>query len=173
MCKIVVTEKVAVEEEDTKVQQRSPITILSEDEGYLLEGDESTVSAKTRVGTQREFYSQEDKTVMPKKKKIKVKEFSSIMHQGKSLNMMGELAPRWRPKTRPKNKLRMNMKKILNPKLNTEEVTMIDTSSNENLEYSKGNNKGKKPLRIYEESNLTETKLSVVFLEIRGKLLKE
>ena len=71
--KIVFTEKVLGDEENTKVQQRSPITILSEDEGYLLEGDESTVSAKTRDGTQREFYSQEDKTVMPKKNKIKVK----------------------------------------------------------------------------------------------------
>ena len=71
--KIVVTEKVAVKEEDAKVQQRSPITILSEDEGYLLEGDEVTVSAETRVGTHREFSSQEDKTAMPKKKNIKVK----------------------------------------------------------------------------------------------------
>ena len=71
--KIVFTEKVLGEEEDTKVQQRSPITILSEDEGYLLEGDELTISAETRVGTHRKFNSQEDKTVMPNKKKIKVK----------------------------------------------------------------------------------------------------
>ena len=49
--KIVDIEKVAVEEENTKVQQRSLITILSEDEGYLLEGDELTVKAETRVGT--------------------------------------------------------------------------------------------------------------------------
>ena len=82
--KIVFTEKVAEGEDNTKVQQWSPITILSEYEGYLLEGDELTVSAETRVGTQREFYSQEDKTIIPKKKKIKVKEFSSIMHQGRS-----------------------------------------------------------------------------------------
>ena len=83
---------------------------MSEDEAYLLEGDELTVSAKTRVGTQREFYSQEDKTVIPKRNKIKVKEFSSIMHQGKSLKMVGEFTPGWRPKTRSKNKLRLNMK---------------------------------------------------------------
>ena len=70
---ILVTEKVAVEEEDAKLQQRSPITILSEDEGYLLEGDEVTVIAKSKVVTHREFSSQEDNTVMPKKKKIKVK----------------------------------------------------------------------------------------------------
>ena len=53
--KIVFTEKVLGDEENTKVQQRSPITILSEDEAYLLEGDELEINAKTRVGTQREF----------------------------------------------------------------------------------------------------------------------
>ena len=62
------------------------------------------------------------------------------------------------------------MKKLLNPKLNTEGITIIDTSSlDEKLESSKG----KKPLKIEEESSLTETKLSAMFLEIRGKLLKE
>ena len=127
--KIVFTENILGDEENTKVQQRSPITILSEDEGYLLEGDELTVSAETRVGTHRKFYSQEDKTVMPKKKKIKVKEFASIMHQGKSLNMVGEFSPGWRPKNRSKKKLMLNMKRLLNPKLNTEEVTMLDNSS--------------------------------------------
>ena len=38
---------------------------------------------------------------------------------------------KWRPKTRVKNKLRLNMKKILNPKLRNEKVTMIEDSSNE------------------------------------------
>ena len=83
--RIVFTGKVLGDEENTKVQQRIPITILSEDEGYLLEGDELTVSAETRASTHREFSNQEDKIVMPKKKKIKVKEFASIMHQRKSL----------------------------------------------------------------------------------------
>ena len=32
---------------------------------------------------------------------------------------------KWRPKTRVKNKLRLNKKKILNPKLRKEKVTMI------------------------------------------------
>ena len=54
-----------------------------------------TVNAETRVGIHREFYSQEDKTVKPKKKKIKVKsmDFSIVIHQGKTLKMVGELAP--------------------------------------------------------------------------------
>ena len=52
--KTVVTEKVVVKEDDAKVQQRIPITILSEDEGYLLEGYELIVHAKSRVDTYRE-----------------------------------------------------------------------------------------------------------------------
>ena len=44
------------------------LELFPEDEGYLLEGDELTVKAETRVGTYREFSSQEDKTV-PKRKK--------------------------------------------------------------------------------------------------------
>ena len=170
--KILFKEKVAVEEEDTKVQQRIPMTILFEDEGYLLEGDEVTINAKSRVVTHRKFYSQEDKTERPKKKKIKVKsmEFSIVGHQGKSLKMMGELSSGWRPK----NKLRLNMKKILNPKLNTTKVTMIDTSSSdEKIESSKGDFKGKKALKSIEESSLTDTKLSAVFLELRAEMLKE
>ena len=88
--------------------------------------------------------------------------------------MVGELAPGWRPKTRPRNKLRLNMKKLVNPKLKKEGVTVIDnSSSDENLEFSKGDSKGNKPLKSEEESSLTETKLSDVFLEIRGQMLKE
>ena len=34
--KIVATEKIAVKEENIQAQQRSPVTILSKDEGYLL-----------------------------------------------------------------------------------------------------------------------------------------
>ena len=81
--------------------------------------------------------------------------------------MVGELAPGWRPKTRPKNKLRLNMKKLLNPKLNTEGITMIDNSSfDEKLDFGKGDSKRKNPLKSEEESSLTETKLFAVFLEI-------
>ena len=43
--------------------------------------------------------------------------------------MLGELAPGWRPKTRPRNKLRLNMKKLLNPNLNVKGVTVIDDNS--------------------------------------------
>ena len=88
--KIVVTEKVVVKEEDAKIQQRSPITILSEDEGYLLEGDEVIVSARSRVDTHRECYSQEDKIESSKKKKTKVKamELATVRHQGKTLKMV-------------------------------------------------------------------------------------
>ena len=45
--------------------------------------------------------------------------------------MLGEIAAVWRPKTRPKNKLRLNMKKLLNPKLTKERVTVIEDSYSE------------------------------------------
>ena len=49
--------------------------------------------------------------------------------------MLGGVEMRWRPKTRAKSKLRLNMKKILNPKLAKERVTVIeDSSSQEDLE---------------------------------------
>ena len=48
---IVFTEKVSGDEENTKVQQQSPIIVLSEDETYLLEEDKLTVIDKTRIGT--------------------------------------------------------------------------------------------------------------------------
>ena len=66
------------------------------------------------------------------------------------------------------------MKKLLNPMLKTEGITMIDTSSlDEKIESSKGKRKGKKPLKTEEESSLTQTKLSAVFLELRGEMLKK
>ena len=51
---------------------------------------------------------------------------------------------------------------------------MLDTSSSEEkIESSKDDCKGKKALKSTEESSLTETKLSAVFLELRGEMLKE
>ena len=65
------------------------------------------------------------------------------------------------------------MKELVNPKLNKKVVTVLDTSSSdEKIESSKGDCKGKKPLKIVEESSLTETKLSAMFLELRGEMLK-
>ena len=66
------------------------------------------------------------------------------------------------------------MKRLLNPKLNKEGVTVIDESSfDEKLDVGKGVSKGTKPMKSEEESSLTKTKLSDVFLEIRGQMLKE
>ena len=59
---------------------------------------------------------------------------SSLKFHGKSYAMIGE--SNWRPKTIPKNKLRLNLKKLLNPKLAKENITVIDSedsSSQENL----------------------------------------
>ena len=45
--------------------------------------------------------------------------------------MLGEIGAGWRPKTRPKNKLKLNMKKLLNPKLAKEKITVIEDSSSQ------------------------------------------
>ena len=67
--------------------------------------------------------------------KIKVVHLASIKHQGKFLSMLGEIGTAWRPKTRPKNKLKLNMKKPLNHKLAKKKIIVIeDSSSQEELE---------------------------------------
>ena len=40
----------------------------------------------------------------------------------------------WRPKTRPKNKLKLNMKKLLNPKLAKEKIIVIDSKDSSSQE---------------------------------------
>ena len=52
---------------------------------------------------------------------------SNIKIRGRSYAMIGE--SNWRPKTRPKNNLRLNMKNILNPKLDKDNITVIEDSS--------------------------------------------
>ena len=54
-------------------------------------------------------------------------QISTIKFQGKYFVMLGET--KGRPKTRVKNKLRLNMKRILNPKLRKEKITVIEDSS--------------------------------------------
>ena len=57
---------------------------------------------------------------------------------------------KWRPTTRVKNKLRLNMKRILNPKLKKENITVIeDSSTEEDME----NEKGLIPQKVYIEED--------------------
>ena len=103
--------------------------------------------------------------------------------------MVGEAASYWRPKTRAKNKLRLNMKKLLNPRLNTNEVTILDDlSSDEKPEVDKVSRKGKKQtvskassLHLAREkrsslsvrdSSQPEPKLSEIYLELRNDLFQ-
>ena len=65
--------------------------------------------------------------------------------------MLGEIGTAWRPKTRPKNKLRLNIKKLLKFKLAKKKITIIeDSSSQEELEdiedKKEKDMKGKKPM---------------------------
>ena len=104
--------------------------------------------------------------------------------------MVGETTSYWRPRTRSKNKLRLNMKKLLNPKLNTNQVTVLDdVSPDEKLEVKKVSRKEKKPAvakasymhpaeiksssKSLEDSSKPTFKMSEMFLEIRSDLLKQ
>ena len=89
-----VIEKVAMPEDDFQTQQRSPLTILSDDEGYLLEEDQPIDKAEGKHETRGEFFTSEIKAAKPNKKKKRT------------------VTPYWRPKTRPTNKLKWNMKRI-------------------------------------------------------------
>ena len=108
---VVPTETIPDEKEGIEVQKQSPITVLSEDEKCLFDDDDKTpVTNATRVSADQNLHSHCDEVALSKRKKRKVVEFSSITHQGKTIKMLGEIAAVWRPKTRPKNKLRLNIK---------------------------------------------------------------
>ena len=53
----------------------------------------------------------------------------SIKFHGKSYAMIGE--SNWRPKTREKNNLRLNMKNLLNPRLMKDKIIVIEDSSSQ------------------------------------------
>ena len=89
--------------------------------------------------------------------------------------MLGDIGVGWRPKTRPKNKLRLNMKKLLNPKLAQKKITVIeDSSSKEESEEDEGLDvkqmKGKKQVTLKDKSALTETKISELLKEVQRKV---
>ena len=63
--------------------------------------------------------------------KRKVVQLAAIKHQGKYLSMLGEIGVVWIPNTGPKNKLTLNMKKLLSPKLAQEKITVIEDSSSQ------------------------------------------
>jgi hypothetical protein len=124
---------IPVATEEVQNQPKNPITVLSDDEGYMLEDEQFIPEIKVETEIK-------ENTTKPKSKikKLKVIELASIQYQGKELKMMGEAASLWRPKTRSKNKLRLSMKKLLNPKLRTDNVTISDEESMEE-EQSKRN----------------------------------
>ena len=108
--------------------------------------------------------------------KRKVVQLASIKHQGKTLSMLGEIRVGRKPNTRPKNKLRLNMKKLLNPKLAQKKITVIeDSSSQEELEDNEELDvkemKGKKQIISEDKLAFTETKISDIFKEVQKKVI--
>ena len=75
------------------------------------------ITNEARVFAKQEIHTHCDEKTVSRKKRMKIVEFASITHQGKVLKILGEVRAVSRPKTRLKNKLRLNMKKLLNPKL--------------------------------------------------------
>ena len=70
------------------------------------------------------------------------------------------------------------MKKLLNPKLPEEKVTVIeDSSPQEKLEDSEDENKevikGKKQIVSKEKSIFTDTKISDIFMEVQKQMIQE
>ena len=118
--------------EDVKEQKQNPITVLSEeDEKYLSDEARVPTTDETGVYSKQEIHSHFEEETMSRKKRVKVVEFALITHQGKVQKMLGEVGAVWRPKIRPKNKLRLNMKKLLNPKLAEKKVIVIEDSSSQ------------------------------------------
>ena len=66
------------------------------------------------------------------------------------------------------------MKKLLNPKLVKEKVTMIeDSSSEEKLYDSEDGSKDKKPIESKGKYVMTDTNISDIFLEIQNQMFQE
>ena len=131
---------------------------------------------EARVETEHDVQKQSKERVMSRGIKIKVVQLASIKHQGKNLSMLGDIGVGWRPKTRPKNKLRLNIKKFLNPKLAQKKIIVIeDSSSQEELEENEYLNvkemKGKKQITSEDKLAFIETKISEIFKEVRKKVI--
>ena len=65
----VVIEKVDMPEDDFQTQQRSPLTILSDDEGYLLEEDQPIDEAEGKHETYGEFFISEKQLNLIRRRK--------------------------------------------------------------------------------------------------------
>ena len=106
--------------------------------------------------------------------KREVVQLAAIKHQGKTLSMLGEVGVGWRPKTRTKNKLRLNMKIKLNPKLAQEKITILeDSSSQEYLEEDESPNvkkvKSKKQDSLMVNSSSVQIKIPEQFEDFKKK----
>ena len=131
---------------------------------------------EARVDSVQGLQEQSKEKLVSQGVKRKVFQLASIKHQGKTLSMLGEIGVGWRPKTGPKNKLRFNMKKLLNPKLAQKKIIVIeDSSSQEDLEEDEGLDvkemKGEKQVTLKDMSVLTKTKILELLKEVQRKVV--
>ena len=165
-------EKAATFKEELQNKPRSPLTIISEDEGYLLEDEQQVIMTEPSTEALEDLPTSRSKSVKPKRKKKK------------SVTTNRKL------RTRPTNKLRWNMKKLLNPKLDSkQEAVLINSSSSERAESFQQDSKSKKKTSVKpfssskpagtEKSQLANEvcqpapKLSEIIVEIRDKIIKQ
>ena len=67
--------------EDVKEQKQSPITVLSEeDEKYLSDEARDPITNEARVCSKQEIHTHFEEETVSQKKRVKVVEFSSIIH---------------------------------------------------------------------------------------------
>ena len=133
--------------------------------GVHLERKENPLIINARVNNAQSSQEKSEEKLVSQGVKRKVVQLATIKHQGKALSMLGEIGVGQRPKTIPKNKLRLNMKNLLNPKLAQEKITVIeDSSSQEELEEDENLNekevKGKRHVPLKVNSSSTKTKIS-------------
>ena len=72
--------EIAVPKENIQTQQRSPITILSDDEGYLLEEEQPIAKTGVKVEIGKEIPTSDRKATKPNRKrnKLEVVELAAI-----------------------------------------------------------------------------------------------
>ena len=119
------------------VEEVQAAVLKQEEERKLVEHDQAFTDIQENIAYVFVPAKLEAENIQIPSKKLKGKsvvelknegvQISSIKFRGKSYAMIGE--SNWRPKTRAKNKLRLNMKKLLNPKLAKEKITVIEDSS--------------------------------------------
>jgi len=165
-------EKASIFKEELQDKPRSPLTIISEDEGYLLEDEQQDIITESSTEALENLPTVKSKSVKPKRKKREI------------------VTSNRRLRTRSTNKFRWNMKKLLNPKLDSKQgAVLISSSSSERVESFQHDSKSQKrtsvepfssskpasteKAQLVNEAGQPVLSLSEIIAEIRDKTIKQ